>query len=52
MMTDRDLAYMRERVRRGTEQADAGQLIPAAEMFEELRHRNAAAAEQDTRKGR
>jgi hypothetical protein len=46
---DRELPEMRERVQRGTEQADAGELIAAAEVFEELRHRNAAAAKQDTR---
>ena len=40
---DRELPDMRERVRRGTQQADAGKLIPAGEVFEELRHRNAAA---------
>ena len=45
---DRELPEMRERVQRGTEQADAGEFIPAAEVFEDLRHRNAAAAKQDT----
>ena len=45
---DRELPDMRERVRIGTQQADAGELIPAGEVFEELRHRNAAAAKQDT----
>ena len=45
---DRELPEMRERVQRGTEQADAGELIAAAEVFEELRHRNATAAKQDT----
>jgi len=45
---DRELPDMRERVRRGTQQADAGELIPAGEVFEELRHRNAEAAKQDT----
>ena len=45
---DCELPDMRERVRKGTEQADAGELIPADEVFEELRHRNAAAAKQDT----
>lgn len=45
---DHELSDMRERVRRGTQQADAGELIPAGEVFEELRHRNAEAAKQDT----
>ena len=45
---DRELPDMRERVRTGTQQADAGELIPAGEVFEELRHRNAEAAKQDT----
>ena len=45
---DRELPDMQERVRRGTQQADAGELIPAGEVFEELRHRNAVAAKQDT----
>ncbi len=45
---DRELPDMRERVQRGTEQADAGELIPGSEVFDELRHRNAAAAKQDT----
>ncbi len=45
---DRELPDMRERVQRGTEQADAGEIIPAAEVFEELRHRNASATKQDT----
>ena len=45
---DRELPDMRERVRRGTQQADAGELIPAGEVFEELRERNAAAAKQRT----
>jgi hypothetical protein len=45
---DRELPEMRERVQRGTEQADAGEIIAAAQVFEELRHRNATAAKQDT----
>ena len=32
-----ELAEMRESVRRGTEQADTGQVVPAEEVFEELR---------------
>ena len=43
---ERELAEMRESVRRGTEQADAGQVVPAGEVFDELRQRNAAAAKQ------
>lgn len=38
----RELADVREKVRKGTEQADAGDLIPASEVFKELRQRNAA----------
>ena len=37
-----ELANLRESVRRGTEQADAGQVVPAGEVFEELRQRNAS----------
>ena len=37
-----ELADLRESVRRGTEQADAGQVVPAGEVFEELRQRNAS----------
>lgn len=43
---ERELAQMRESVRRGTKQADAGQVVPAAEVFEELRRRNAAIPER------
>ena len=39
---DAELADLRESVRRGTEQADAGQVVPAGEGFEELRRRNAS----------
>ncbi len=39
---DAELADLRESVRRGTEQADAGQVVPAGEVFEELRQRNAS----------
>ena len=45
---DRELPDMRERVGTGTQQADAGELIPAGEVFGELRDRNAEAAKQDT----
>ena len=43
---ERELADMHLKVKRGTEQADAGQLIPASEVFDELRQRNAAIAKQ------
>jgi antitoxin ParD1/3/4 len=36
-----ELADIHEKVRIGTAQADAGQLIPADEVFAELRRRNA-----------
>ncbi len=39
-----ELAEMRESVRRGTEQADGGQTVPAGEVFDQLRRRNAAMA--------
>lgn len=39
-----ELADLRESVRRGTEQADAGQVVPVDEVFEELRQRNASIA--------
>lgn len=39
-----ELADLRESVRRGTEQADTGQVVPAGEVFEELRERNASLA--------
>ena len=35
-----ELADMQEKALRSTEQADAGQLIPASEVFDELRQRN------------
>ena len=41
-----ELTEMRESVRRGTEQADTGKIVPAEEVFEELRRRNAAMAKQ------
>jgi putative addiction module CopG family antidote len=37
-----ELADMHEKVRRSTDQADSGQLIPANEVFDELRQRNAS----------
>ena len=37
---ERELADMHEKVRVGTAQADAGELIPAAEVFGELRRRH------------
>ena len=39
-----EFADLRESVRRGTGQADAGQVVPAGEVFEELRQRNASLA--------
>ena len=39
-----ELADMRLKVKRGTEQADAGQLIPASEVFDGLLKRNAERA--------
>ena len=45
---ERELAEMHESVRRGTEQAVAGQVVPASEVFEGLRRRNAAIAERST----
>ena len=41
---ERELAEMKEAVRISTEQADAGMLIPAEEVFDELRRRNAEMA--------
>lgn len=38
---ERELADMREKVRKGTAQADAGELIPAEEVFGGLRRRHA-----------
>ena len=45
---ERELADMRASVRRGTEQADAGEVVPASEVFAELRRRGAAATERTT----
>ena len=41
-----ELEETRKSVRQGTAQADSGQIIPADEVFSELRQRNAAAAKQ------
>jgi putative addiction module CopG family antidote len=38
---ERELADMHDKVRKGTEQADAGQLAPASEVFDRLLRRNA-----------
>lgn len=38
---DRELTELRERIHSGIEQADEGQLVPAREVFEELRRHNA-----------
>jgi putative addiction module CopG family antidote len=38
---EHELADMHDKVRRGTEQADAGQLTPASEVFDRLLKRNA-----------
>lgn len=45
---ERELAEMRESVRRGTEQANAGQVVPASEVFEGLRGRNTAISDSST----
>ncbi len=45
---EREFGEMRESVRRGTEQADAGRVVPATEVFAELRRRNAASTERTT----
>ena len=42
-----ELADMRAKVQKGVEQADAGQLIPASQVFDELRRRNATFNRQD-----
>ena len=39
-----ELGEMRESVQRGTEQADAGRVVSAGEVFDELRRRNASIA--------
>ena len=46
LLDERDVALeseledMRESVRKGTDQADSGQVVSAAEVFSELRQRN------------
>lgn len=44
---ERELADMHEKVRIGTAQADAGKLIPAKEVFDELRRRHDAVTNQE-----
>lgn len=41
-----ELDEMRESVRRSTQEADSGQVVPASDVFSELRERNAAAAKR------
>ena len=41
-----ELEDMRECVRHGTDEADSGQVVPAAEVFSELRLRNTGAAKR------
>lgn len=43
---EREWADMRESVKRSTEQADAGMLIPGQVVFDEIRSRNAAMAQE------
>ena len=38
---EHELHDVREQVEKATAEADAGELVPAAEVFEELRQRNA-----------
>ena len=45
---EHELAEVHESVRRGTEQADAGQVVPASEVFEGLRLRSASIPERST----
>ena len=45
---ERELADMRASVRRGTEQADAGLVVEAGEVFDELRRRNATITKHAT----
>ena len=45
---ERELAEMHGSVRRGTEQADAGQVVPASKVFEGLRSRRVAIPERPT----
>ena len=44
---ERELADMHEKVRTGTAQADAGELIPADEVFGELRRRHGDTTRQE-----
>ena len=39
---EQELRVVREQVEKATAEADAGDLVPAAEVFAELRERNAA----------
>ncbi len=41
---ERELADMRAKVQKGTEQADAGNLTPGSEVFDRLMRRNAERA--------
>ncbi len=41
---ERELADMRAKVQKGTEQADAGKLTPGSEVFDRLMRRNAERA--------
>ena len=41
-----ELEELRECVRHGTDEADSGQVVPAAEVFSELRQRNTGAAKR------
>ena len=43
---DHELRNVREQVKKATAEADAGELVPAAEVFVELRQRNADLAQQ------
>ena len=43
---ERELADMRAKVQKGTEQADAGKLTPGSEVFNRLMRRNAERATQ------
>ena len=41
-----ELEETRESVQRGTDEADSGQVVPADEVFSELRQRNASAVKR------
>ena len=43
---DHELRDVREQVERATAEADAGELVPAAEVSADLRRRNAAVSKQ------